>query len=100
MDPLPQKWARQGPIFSRPVKSKVGEGGIGKRGVVLTSCSVPSWLCSLAPTLWAVEKPDPVQSCRLLEPLPAGAQRAPGQKSAPKVNSSQKRAHPNPVKND
>ena len=68
-------------------------------GVVLISCSVPSWLFSLAPVLWAVEKPDPWQSCRLLEPLSAhGAQRAPGQKRRPiahplKVNSSQKRAH-------
>ena len=38
--------------------------------VLLISCSVPSWLFSFARTLWAVEKPDPWQSCRLLEPLP------------------------------
>ena len=49
--------------------------------VVLISCSVPSSLFSLALTIWAVERPDPCQSCRLLEPLPAhGAQRAPGQR--------------------
>ena len=35
----------------------------------------------LCPTLWAVEKPDLWESCRLLEPLPAhGPQNAPGQK--------------------
>ena len=45
--------------------------------VVLISCSVPSWLFSLAPTTSAVEKVDPWQRCRLLEPLPAhGAARS------------------------
>ena len=35
----------------------------------------------LTSTIWAVEQPDPSQSCRILEPLPAhGARRAPGQK--------------------
>ena len=66
---------------SRPAKKMGLEvAGLAMR-VVLISCSVPSWLFSLAPTLWAVEKPDPWESCRLLEPLPArGARRAPGQK--------------------
>ena len=49
--------------------------------VVVVSCSVPSWLFNLAPTLRAVEKPHLWQSSCLLEPLPAhGRHRAPGQK--------------------
>ena len=51
--------------------------------VVLASCSVPSWLSSFVPTIWAAEQPDSWQCCRLLEPSPArGAQRALGQKAS------------------
>ena len=61
--------------------SKAGDGpGLAMRAVLL-SWSGPSRLFSLARTLWAVEKPDPWQSSRLLGPLLHGTQRAPGLKS-------------------
>ena len=75
-----------------------------ERRVVLISCSVPSWLPSLAPSIRVVEQPDPWQSCRLLEPLPAHRTqkglRARSQTHGhpPKVHSSQQRAHKNDKK--
>ena len=83
------------PSCSRSARNKVGDGQGWAMRAVLVNCSVPFWQFSLAPSLWAVEQPDPWQSCRLLEPLPAhGAQRAAGQKpthnsqSAPEQKAS------------
>ena len=42
--------------------------GLAMRAV-LSSCRVPFWLFSLAPTIWSVEQPDPWQSCRLFQPM-------------------------------
>ena len=50
-------------FFALP-KKKLEMVGIGNEGGAV-SCSVPSWLFSFAPTLWAVEKPDPWQGCHL-----------------------------------
>ena len=45
----PPKWVRHGPRFSRVAHSEVGDGRNWQVRVI--SCSVPSWLFSLAPTI-------------------------------------------------
>ena len=45
-------------------QKKLEMAGAGNEGGAV-SCSVPSWLFSIARTLWAVETPDPWQSCHL-----------------------------------
>ena len=69
----PQQWTGHGPIFSTCQKTVWRWLELVMR-VAVFSCSVPSWMFSFG----TVEKSDPWQSCRLLEPLPAhGAQNAP-----------------------
>ena len=65
-------------MYSGPSqKMRLEMARVGNEG----SAYQPPWLFSLALAIWAVEQPDPWQSCRFLEPLRAqGAQSAPCQK--------------------
>ena len=70
-------------VFLDLPKIRLEMAGIGNEGGACQLLCAILARFSLAPAIWAVEQPDPWQSCRLLEPLPAqGAQRALGQKPA------------------